>query len=129
VKRWNGQRELLGAIPVGDRGRFVNESARCQVPGCERATNDHKPFCLEHVASMPYVSGILSAARKRERRKCRVCRAWFRTSNPNRVTCSQGCAHKAKNGLRLFTCAGCGQVREGGHKQRLCGACKKARAK
>jgi hypothetical protein len=72
-------------LPI-DQALSVREkhpATKCSAPGCNRATNERKPYCARHVTCLPYAAEVAARVKpEKPRRKwdleCRDCKAPFR---------------------------------------------------
>lgn len=59
------ERPLQVVPPAPNETR--REAVSCRQPGCQKTTHGGKPVCSDHVASMPYVQGLLGLLSQRRR--------------------------------------------------------------
>lgn len=73
----SGRRRVSRRPPRDPRDRQPRD--RCRAGGCERATTERKPYCIDHLELMPYVANILKQLAERDAQDA----AGWRTSNVN----------------------------------------------
>lgn len=89
-----------GQVP--DQKRPRSQATQCEASGCDQATREGKPYCLDHVKSMPYVNEVLSRLNEQQKEIRAVQRRGPRAADVDGSNCTELLRHLEIHGPRTI---------------------------